>query len=220
MVRKTWADGSLRNPYQDAYKLACDKLKTADLKERAEKSGALLEADDEGQYLIKLPFLNRLCHIRFPQIEVGYHKSDEEVPLWSKILILHYLNLAQGNPLTGKWINFRQVSGGENYYPAFIKRSQKPLLGFFDNRLELLEKATQTLGAKKAQMGDLGVIIPTFPRVPLAMVFWSGDEEFQSEANILFDSTISSYLSTEDIAVLSQQTVFTLIKWAKDTLKN
>ncbi len=50
------------------------------------------------------------------------------------------------------------------------------------------------------------------------MIFWSGDEEFPPEARILFDSTVPTYLSTEDVAVLSQQTVFGLIKWAKSNI--
>jgi hypothetical protein len=54
--------------------------------------------------------------------------------------------------------------------------------------------------------------------VPIALIFWSGDEEFQPEARILFDSTIPTYLSTEDVAVLAQQTVFGLINCAKNKL--
>ena len=96
-----------------------------------------------------------------------------------------------------------------------MNRSQKPLLNFFGNRLELLEGAAQALGGRMVHYGDKAVIIPALPRVPIVLVFWSGDEEFQPEASILFDSTIPTYLSTEDIAVLSQQTVFRLIKLAK-----
>ena len=204
-----------QNPYQDAYKLACEALISADIRERAEKSGATFKAGQSGSHLITLTFLNRLCQITFPDIEVTYQESDEEVPLWSKILILHYLVKSEGLPLTGKWINFRQVPSGSTYYPAFVKRSQKPLCDFFSNRLDLLEKTARVLGGKKTHYGDRAVIIPALPRVPVVLVFWSGDEEFQPDAHILFDSTIPTYLSTEDIAVLSQQTVFRLIKWAK-----
>lgn len=202
-------------PYYYAYQLACEELRDADIRDRAEKSGAILELEDDGNYLIKLNFLNHFCQVRFPHIEINYQESDEEVPLWGKILILHYLIKSKGYPLAGEWINFRQVPGGSSYYPTFVKRSQKPLLDFFGNRLELLEKASKALGGKKTIYGDKAVIIPTLPRVPMILVFWSGDEEFQSEASILFDSTIPTYLSTEDIVVLSQQTVFRLIKWAK-----
>ena len=204
-----------QNPYQDAYKLACEALISADIKERAEKSGATFKTGKSGSHLITLTFLNRLCQITFPDIEVTYQESDEEVPLWSKILILHYLVKSEGLPLTGKWINFKQVPSGSIYYPAFVKRSQKPLCDFFSDRLDLLERAAHNLGGEETHYGDRAVMIPALPRVPVVFVFWSGDEEFQSEAHILFDSTVSSYLSTEDVAVLSQQTVFSLIKWAK-----
>ena len=204
-----------QNPYQDAYKLVCEALISADIKERAEKSGATFKAGKSGSHLITLTFLNRLCQITFPDIEVTYQESDEEVSLWSKILILHYLVKSEGLPLTGTWVNFRQIPGGSTYYPAFVKRSQKPLCDFFSDRLDLLERAARTLGGEKTDYGDRAVRIPALPRVPVVLVCWSGDEEFQSEAHILFDSTVSSYLSTEDVAVLSQQTVFSLIKWAK-----
>ena len=206
---------SPQNPYQDAYRLACKALGSADIKERAEKSGASFKAGESGNHLITLTFLNRLCQITFPDIEVTYQESDEEVPLWSKILILHYLVKSEGLPLTGTWVNFRQIPGGSTYYPAFVKRSQKPLGDFFSDRLDLLERAARTLGGEKADYGDRAVRIPALPRVPVVLVCWRGDEEFHSEAHILFDSTVSSYLSTEDVAVLSQQTVFSLIKWAK-----
>ena len=204
-----------QNPYQDAYKLACDALRAADIKERSEKSGAALEEDTSGTYLLKLKFLNELYQIRFPDIDVTYHSLDREVSIWSKILLLHYIINSQGSPLTGEWIDFRQVPGGSNYYPAFVNRSQKPLRDFFGNQLDLLEEAARSLGGERADYGDRAVIIPALPRVPIALVFWVGDEEFSPEANILFDSTVSDYLSTEDIAVLSQQIVFAMIKWAK-----
>ena len=202
-------------PYQHAYRLASDALKDADLEERAEKSGALIESQESGNVLIKLSFLNRNCLVGFPEVTISYEENGDEVPLWSKILILHYLGKSQGNPLTGEWINFRQLSGGDTYYPAFVKRSQKPLLDFFADRLDLLDETAQALGGHKGSEGDRGVIIPALPRVPIALIFWSGDEEFQPEARILFDATIPTYLSTEDVAVLSQQTVFGLIKCAK-----
>jgi len=218
MNNKAVANLSPQNPYQDAYKLACEALRSTDIKRRAEKSGATLKTGKDGNHLITLTFLNHLCQIQFPDIEINYQESDEDVPLWSKILILHYLIKSQGLPLAGEWINFRQIPGGSSYYPAFVKRSQKPLCDFFSNRLDLLEKTARTLGGEKTHYGDRAVIIPALPRVPVVLVFWSGDEEFQPDAHILFDSPIPTYLSTEDVAVLAQQTVFGLIKCAKKTL--
>ena len=218
MDKQNVRNHSKQQPYQQAFKIACESLRSADIEERAEKSGALLEKEEHGGYLIRLTFLHRRCLIRFPEGKVTFEENDEEVPLWSKILLLHYLINAQGRPLAGEWVNFRQLSGGDTYYPAFVKRSQQPLLDFFAHRLELLEEAAQSLGGRNVSEGDRAVVIPALPRVPIALVFWHGDEEFPPEARILFDATVSTYLSTEDVAVLAQQTVFGLIKCAKKTL--
>ncbi len=218
MDEKRIRNRSPETPYHYAYRLACEALRSADIKERAEKSGATIEEGGNGTRLIKLSFFNHLCQISFPDIEINYQESKEKVPLWSKILVLHYLIKSEGYPLTGKWINFRQMSGGESYYPAFVKRSQKPLLDFFSNRLELLEKAAKALGGHETREGDMAVIIPAFPKVPIVLVCWNGDEEFPPDVRILFDSTIPTYLSTEDVAVLSQQTVFRLVALAKSSI--
>ena len=211
---------SNQQPYQQAFSIACESLRSTDIEERAEKSGALVEKGKHGDYLIRLTFLDRRCLIHFPEIRITFQENDEDVPLWSKILLLHYLIKAQGHPLSGTWVNFRQLSGGDTYYPAFVKRSQKPLLDFFAHRLELLEEAAQSVGGRNLNEGDRAVVIPALPRVPIALIFWSGDEEFQPEARILFDATIPTYLSTEDVAVLAQQTVFRLIGWAKKARSN
>lgn len=216
MDKRNASSHAIQQPYQQAFNIACESLRNTDIGERAEKSGARLHREEHGGYLIRLTLLHRRCLIQFPEVRITFQENDEEVPLWSKILLLHYLINSQGHPLSGEWVNFRQLSGGATYYPAFVKRSQKPLLDFFAHRLELLKEAAQSLGGKNLNEGDSAVVIPALPRVPIALIFWSGDEEFQPEARILFDATIPTYLSTEDVAVLSQQTVFRLISWAKE----
>jgi hypothetical protein len=199
------------SPYDHAFTLACEVLRKADIEERAGKSGAFFEKEDDGRCLIKLTFLNQYCLIHFPDITVTYQSEGGEVPLWSRLVILHYLIQAQGSPLAGEWISFRQLSGGDMYYPAFDRRSQKPLLDFFAQRDDLFEEAGRALGGTKAPAGDRGVIISALPKVPLAFLFWNGDEEFPPEARILFDASLPAYLPTEDAVVLAQQAAFRLI---------
>jgi hypothetical protein len=68
------------------------------------------------------------------------------------------------------------------------------------------------MGGDKANYGDTAVTVNVFPRVPLTLVLWRGDDEFGPEGNILFDSTISDYLPVEDIIVVSESLVRRLIK--------
>jgi hypothetical protein len=57
--------------------------------------------------------------------------------------------------------------------------------------------------------------IKAFPRVPLTVVLWKGDEEFPAAASILFDSSITDYLPVEDIIELSETTVWRLVRLSK-----
>jgi hypothetical protein len=183
--------------YQVALDLACERLRNSDLAERCAKSGG-------GEGLIKLLFLNQTCGIRTPRMEIGYAGSEEEVPIWAKILIIHYLNRSNGLPLSRQWVTFRQVPGGSSYYPAYVERALNPLVKTFGSNPKLLIDAARPFGGWEVQQGDAGVIIPAFSHLPLTFIIWKGDEEFPPAANILFDSTITENLSTEDIEVLCQ----------------
>ncbi|GAI34732.1 unnamed protein product, partial [marine sediment metagenome] len=47
------------------------------------------------------------------------------------------------------------------------------------------------------------------------LVLWRGDEEFPPSGSIMFDATISDYLSAEDITVLCQTIAWKLVKSLK-----
>jgi len=63
-------------------------------------------------------------------------------------------------------------------------------------------------------MGDFAVTIPVFPRVPVTLVFWKQDEEFEARLTILFDRTVIRYLPTEDIVLSTQMMAYRLIGMA------
>jgi len=54
--------------------------------------------------------------------------------------------------------------------------------------------------------------LKALPRVPLTVTLWLGDEELPPEGNIIFDSSITGYLPTEDITVLCEILVLKLVK--------
>jgi len=64
--------------------------------------------------------------------------------------------------------------------------------------------------------GDKGAKILALPRVPVVLALWRGDDEFPPEGNVYFDGSVSSYLSTEDIAYLAGATVYRIISMARD----
>ncbi|GAI85984.1 unnamed protein product [marine sediment metagenome] len=204
--------------YELAYKLACEQLAKFDnIGQQCLKSGAQYQVIDS-QEIIILEYLNQSYQIVFPDIDISLIGSEEEVPMRDKILILHYLTQAKGTPITNKITAFRELPEGANYFPTFSKRAIKPLLDHFGREPERLIDAAEKLGGHRVDYGDVAVTINAFSYVPITLVLWQGNGEFAPEGSILFDSTISDYLSTYDITVLCETISWKLVKYLKESL--
>jgi hypothetical protein len=202
--------------YKLAYNLACEQLgKVDDVEKQCLKSGARYLVIDS-QKLIIVEYLNQSYQITLPDIEISVVGSEVEVPIKDKILILHYLTLAKGVPITNRLIAFKELPEGANYFPTFSKRSIEPLINHFGKQPYLLIDAAGKLGGHKVDYGDAAVTISAFSRVPVTLVLWRGDEEFPPRGNILFDATISDYLSTYDIIVLCETITWKLVKLLRE----
>jgi hypothetical protein len=201
--------------YELAYKLAREQLaKVDDIEQRCFKSGVKYQVTDSRQVII-VEYLNKPYQITLPDVDISLPDSEEEVPIKDKILILHYLTQAKGTHTTNKLIAYKELPEGTVYFPTFHKRAIKPLLDYFSQEPQRLIDVAAKLGGYKADYGDVSVTINAFSRVPITLVLWRGDEECPPEGNILFDSTIPDYLTTEDINVLCEAIAWRLVKLLK-----
>lgn len=198
-----------------ALEIACNEL--SDLKiieEQCQRSGAGYSNKD-GRETVTLKFLNKNYSITRPDVSISIIGDSKPPEIVDRLIILHYFLMAKGNQLSGTNISFRELPEGSSYYPSFYKRALKPLIKHFgDNPDKLVSTATE-YDAKEKDYGDASVVIKAFERVPITLILWRGDSEFDAEGNILFDSTISDYLPTEDIAILCQILAYRLIALSK-----
>jgi hypothetical protein len=195
--------------YQLAYRLATEQLaEIDDIKEQCRRSGAQY-IDSQKAIIIK--YLNQSYLITLPDVEISLVGREEKVPIREKILILHYLTIAKGTPLSHEMITYKELPEGANYFPTFYQRAIRPLVKYFGNEPHRLLDMAKILGGRKAGYGDVAVTINAFDRVPITLVLWKGDDEFAPEGNIMFDSTIPDYLSTEDINVLCETIAWKLV---------
>ncbi|MCU0651027.1 MAG: DUF3786 domain-containing protein [Candidatus Omnitrophica bacterium] len=121
------------------------------------------------------------------------------------ILLLHYL-IAASKPLpesSGEWISFKELSGGESYYPAFRKRAIEPIIRKHGSDPKGIYDCLEKVSGKKLKQADAAIVVDAFAKVPILIEIWAGDDEFGPEANLLFDKSIQKIFCTEDIAVLA-----------------
>jgi len=198
--------------YQNARKLAVEKLKTASFDSILKRTGFKSVADNE----FRVPFLDRVYRVAFPGLgfkdETDSHK---EVPIQEQILILHYMQSPAIPVLTGNWVSYREIPGASFYHSAFIKRAIDPLKKVFGEHVAGLLAAAEILGSQTIDSGDAGCEFRPFPHVPVRLILWAGDDEFAAEANIVFDESIKKTLLPEDIAWLAGMLVYRLIALSK-----
>jgi len=201
--------GPREEAYQLSYDLAREQLrKIGDLEEQCRRSGARYMGPDK----IAISYLNQPYHIALPDVDLSLAEGAGEVPLTDKILILHYFNHSLGTPPSGRFITFKQLPGGISYYPAFFQRVVSPLVSRFSKRPGLLTGAAASFAGRKADIGDESVTVDAFPRVPITLALWKGDDEVPPAGNVLFDASVTDYLPTEDAVVVCGNLVWKMIR--------
>ena len=196
-----------------ALKLACERLANIeDITEQCRRSGTKYIPSEKA---VILDYLNKTYRISVPDGTINFEAGNEEVPIKDKILILDYFTRAKGTPLTGKTITYKELHDGLNYFSVFASRTINPIVNYFGENPERLPDTATALGGRIAEPGDVSVTIDAFPRVPITIVLWRGDNEFAPEGSILFDSTVADYLSNDDIHTLCENITWSLVRFLK-----
>jgi hypothetical protein len=202
-----------QNNYETAFREAADQLKARDIREVADRCGAIVIASGQGSAL-RLPFIGDDLVITHPDIQVTHASGVGEVAMWSRILTLHYLVRGTGAKLRGEQIAFKHLEGGLAYDTAFHRRSVALLLDRFGPALKGFMEAGARAGGIRSGESSHALLFRAFPRVAVVFVMREGDEEFPPSGSVIFDSSIADYLSTEDVAVLCNMIAVRIIKAA------
>jgi hypothetical protein len=203
--KEEWCPGIQEDAYQSALGLGWEGLAGKDLAIQANFAGATLE---DGK--VRLSTFGRDCIID-PSCK-SITINGRPVKELGAILILHYLaNATEAQP-TGKTVSYRQLPGGNVFFPAFKIRVIDHIGTLFHHNPMQLVIAAKQLGAKRQMLGDASVLINVLPKVPVTVIVWKGDGEVRGNANVLFDESASKFLNTEDLAAVGTFVVSQLIK--------
>ena len=197
---------SEEQPLQLAYRFAREKLSGTDIKQQCSRSGAEYVHPDR----VIIEYLDQSYVVAIPGMEISLRDGPsrcEDIDLTDAILMLHYLITAKGTPATGKLIGFRQLPGGLCEHASISREVLMPLLDRFGKDPERLVEAAAILRGSRAGYGNVAVSIQAFPKISVVIALWRGDDEFPPNASLLFDSSVTDYLSTEDISVLCERLV-------------
>lgn len=198
--------------YINAKILAVKTLSAVSFEAIASRSGFPLESDT----VCNVGFLDKTYLIRYPEFEFTEitnvnGAASKEIPLQEQVLILHYMMAETDARPSGKWVAYREIPGASFYFGPFTKRAIDPLKKVFGNDLSGFRTASAKLAGKPISDGDAGFEFSIFPKVPVRLIVWEGDEEFAPEAGILFDESVGYILPVEDVAWLAGMVVYRLV---------
>lgn len=184
--------------YEAALTKAWESLLALDPKDVARKSGVSHSVSEDA---FVLPFLGEEFLVqRSEKVVLG--PNGKEVYPFMAVLLLHYLAYAKDIKPAGRLISFRELSGGEVYYSAFSKRAILPITSTFGTDENIFRRVGERIGVSECNYGDASFTMEVFPKIPVTIILWKGDEEVSCSSNMLFDASIKELLPTEDVAVI------------------
>ena len=194
-VNPTWA-ASLEKQLGETR----EALRGRDPTEVAGNSGAACEAVTH-ETRLEVRFWDHSYRITWPDVTVR-DLAGGPCSLPTETALLQYLHVADGTLLENAWVSLRNLPHGAFYEQAFQGYSGNPLAKAFRRDLEGFRAAAERMGGEPLDMGSAGYRFWAFPRVPLAVVYWSGGDEFPDNAQVLFDKSAGHYQPVEMLAHL------------------
>ena len=145
-------------------------------------------------------------------IQVSVHYPDyafsPNLPGWHELVILHYLDLADGTPVAGNQIPFGQMKSGMVRGGGIDRKFETAIQDLHGLKEASLATVCERLGGERiASNADMSFRIPFMPRFPVFLKLWLPDEEFPASGRIFVDSSADHYLTIEDAVTVAERII-------------
>ena len=128
-----------------------------------------------------------------------------------QLCLLAYLINVQDLPPADKYVGPENLPSGQFFFRGLHSLPTEKLEEAFGNSPERLYEVSERFGAKRCEFGDASIELYVLPRVPLKIVIWRSDDEFDARASILFDQTAGTHLPLDALGTLVNLAVEALV---------
>lgn len=177
-------------------------MKIKDLPDRI--GGTLLREGDED--CLELPYFSGSIVIK----EDDIHKKDgSELNRWEKVFLYNHLSQGGSREPTGDWKAFVEFPNTVSKIKSMIEHVEEPLVRCFSGKVDALRKRGELFGGTeittKKDSADITLLFRPLPKIPVRLLFWDAEEDYEGRAKLHFDSTILEHLDIESIMFLSER---------------
>jgi len=179
-------------------KAALGRLLKHDCEEMAKKAYVVY---DKKEKIFFIESLGKRVQISFPEFVF-----NPDIKEWHQLVILHYLDLADGSELENSLISFSQMKDGLIRGGGFDTRFKKAIQILLQriSEEEFKERCFALDGRMISTNADFAVEIPFLPRFPVTLKIWFADEDFEASGCMMLDASADHYLTIEDAVTVGE----------------
>jgi len=184
-----------------------EALKNVDLIAQTPPLG--LSFDDEGR--VRIRFFGRDYLLSPDEIKAA---DGGLVSYNHKSVLAHYLMSRGRGALTGEYLPIGRLTGMIDTGASPSDNLIRPLTERFGDKYEAFAEAAQKIDGRhegRSPAGDESWLFMPLPYVPLQVVFFEADDEFEAEVKVLFDSSAPVFVAYECLELLEMILVAELL---------
>lgn len=186
--------------------------------DKAELKKRLPELREEDGYLkithFGVPFGVRLDNGRIERLDGKEANATEMLNIYT---LFGYVK--ENAFLMNKWVPFADLRNARPFGPAYKIGVTDVFAATFSGHVKELQDACIKLDGTELPQGDVGYQINAFECEPMRFYFWDCDEEFEAQANILFDYSATDFNHVESAVSTAEMGVRRLAEVAGLPLK-
>ena len=119
------------------------------------------------------------------------------------LFVMYYLLLPKEIKPGGEWISEKDLPGGTTFFRGPHLIPTEMISSRFGDDIEAFSNCCVMLGGTPLKLADAAFRFDITPDIPVAVLYWQGDDDFPAEAKILYDRSIMNELPLDILFALA-----------------
>lgn len=128
------------------------------------------------------------------------------------LFIIYYLLRGKKKQIAKEWISEKDLAGGATFFRGPHLLPTSLVVDAVGDDLQIFNTRCRALNGQALELADSAFRFEITPEIPIAILYWQGDEDFGAEAKLLFDRSIEQLLPLDIIFAIASYVCFRLNK--------
>jgi hypothetical protein len=128
---------------------------------------------------------------------------DQSLHEYFVIFLIHYLLNDKEIHTFGEWISEKDMTGGPTFFRGPHAIPTEWISERFGNDLGSFKQFCTKHSGDPLDMADAAFSFALTPNIRVAVLYWTGDEDFPAEVKILYDSSLPEYFALDVVYALA-----------------